>query len=181
MDEFNPVYEDLELFNELKTKIDTIKNDTIIEIEESLIAKNNKIKYKKEIKECMKFFIIFFIIIILGLSFTIYYNLSLISICLGIFAALIFVLNLVIFLKYLDSDLDFENKSILINLSKISLNKEELKLISKFMDKNMFEKILSDGGLKISLNVAKNVLESEEYQRHYNEKMARKIVEDLSL
>lgn len=59
------------------------------------------------------------------------------------------------------------------------LDNEELALLKKFMSKDSLEKLLSANNLKVSLNNADYILNSDYYQDYYNTKMAEDIVNKL--
>lgn len=178
MKKFLPVNEDLQIFNDLKAKINTVKKNTVQEIELPL-NQDKRIKHKKEQRNCL-----FISVILLAVSIVaiiLFFNKNFL-ILLGLTVLLSLFLLVIIttsFYSYINSDIDFEKSLININLSSITLNTDELKFISKFMEKERLEEFLSENGLKLSLNLAKHILESEYYQDHYIENMAHKIVSEL--
>lgn len=168
MKKFLPIEEDLKIFNILNSKIETIKNETLQNIQESHEMKRKNIKYKKYIKYAMFINITMFIIAFISVF--------LIPGSDPLLAAIFFSFSFLSIFVYTNIDEFFEEYFININLSKNFLDKEELKFISKFMDKESLSSSLQKEGLKISLLGTNQLLKSEHSQRQYTINIANKII-----
>lgn len=173
MKKFLPIEEDLKIFNLLNSKIETIKNETLQNIQESPEMKNKKIKYNKYVKYAIFISVTMFIMALI--SVFLIPGSELLSLLLS------FSFGFLSIFAYFNMDDLFEQYFININLSKKFLDKEELIFISKFMNKESLSESLQQEGLKISLLRTNQVLNSEYFQKQYTVNIANKIMNELGL
>lgn len=172
---------DIPVWNKLINKIDIIKKNTSLEIEES-----NEIKKEREISKALnlKYTKLSFFICIILLSITIFLNFYNLNISLIGFLCVqatgcTFISSVVLLGFYYRSYPDFEETKIMKRLEADFVDNEELALLKKFMSNDSLEKLLADNNLKLSLFNADHILNSNYYQDYYNEKMAQEIVNKL--
>lgn len=179
MTKFLPIEEDLKIFNILNAKINIIKKDTNIEIKQSSESEKKKKEYKKNIIHL--FFLtmsVFFILCFFVFSPD---RLPIISETLSLLLLPSFCLMCVCIVSYIKIDHLFEQYLTKINLSRVYLDSEELKFISKFMEKEKLTEYLVENELKLSLKIANNVINSVYYQKKYTKHIANSIIDKLNL
>lgn len=169
------------VWEKLTNKIETIKKNTVLEIKESPeLQKQREISKAFNLKSTKLSFFIFFILLSVTI-FLIFNNLgfSVIGFLCGLATGCTFIFSVFALGLYYRSYPDFEETMIMKKLEDDFLDNEELALLKKFMSKDSLEKLLSANNLKVSLNNADYILNSDYYQDYYNTKMAEDIVNNL--
>lgn len=169
------------IWKKLTNKIDIIKKNTALEIEESAeIQKHRELAKISMLKSTRMSFFIFFILLFItvflffkgmGFSFT--------GFLFVLGTGFTFIFSVLELSGYYRSYQNFDNHLTNIKLNDNFVDHEELALLKKFMSKDSLEKLLSANNLKVSLNNADYILNSDYYQDYYNTKMAEDIVNKL--
>lgn len=169
------------VWQKLTNKIDIIKKNTALEIEESTeLQKQKELAKISMLKSTRVSFFIFFILLFItvflvfkGMGF------SLVGFLFVLATGFTFMFSVLELSGYYRSYQNFDQHLMSAKLNDHFVDHEELALLKKFMSKDSLEKLLADNNLKISLNNADYILNSDYYQDYYNTKMAEDIVNKL--
>ena len=169
------------VWKKLTNKIDIIKKNTALEIEESAeLQKQRELSKFSMLKSTRMSFFIFFVL--LFITVFLFFNgigVSLTGFLFVLGTGFTFMFSVLELSGYYRSYQNFDKYLTNIKLNDNFVDHEELALLKKFMSKDSLEKLLANNNLKLSLADADYILNSEYYQDYYNEKMAEDIVNRL--
>lgn len=169
------------VWQKLTDKINIIKKNAALEIEESSeLQKQREISKAFKLKTTKVSFFIFFILLLITI-FLILNNLSfsVIGFLCVLTTGCTFIFSVFTLGSYYRAYPDFEEIRIMNKLEEEFVDHEELALLKKFMSTDSLEKLLANNNLKLSLFNADYILNCDYYQDYYNTEMAEEIVKKL--
>lgn len=169
------------VWQKLTNKIDIIKKNTTLEIEESAELQKQRERAKTSMLKWTRvsFFIFFILLFTTVFLFFKGMGFSFVGFLLVLVTGFTFMFSVVELSDYYKSYQNFDKHLMNIKLNDNFVDQEELALLKKFMSTDSLEKLLANNNLKLSLADADYILNCDYYQDYYNEKMAQEIVHKL--